>query len=234
MKINFNFNSIKSKLSDLKKRDYAVIISVALVFVSLVVAVSILSGIVEKKEKQAVIVCLDAGHGGEDVGAISADGKRLEKDDNLKLTLKVKDELEKKGIKVVLTRDSDETVSLEERCKIANENNCGLFVSLHRNSAASSASGIEIWVPSDAEDEICETADELVRNLCEVSELPNRNVKRGYRDDPSEDYYVNANTNMPSMLVELGFISSDVDNKAYDENLDAMAKEIAEVIYDSL
>lgn len=234
MKINFNFDLIKSKLAALKKRDYAVVISVALVFISLVVAVSILSGIIEKKEKQAVIVCLDAGHGGEDVGAISADGKRLEKDDNLELTLKVKEELEKKGITVILTRDSDETVSLEERCKIANDNKCGLFVSLHRNSAASSASGIEIWVSSDADGEICETADKLVQGLCEVSGLPNRKVKRGYRDDPSEDYYVNANTNMPSMLVELGFISSDADNKAYDKNLDAMAKEIAEVIYDSL
>ena len=234
MKITFNFNSIKSKLSDLKKRDYAVIISVALVFVSLVVAVSILSGIVEKKEKQAVIVCLDAGHGGEDVGAISADGKRLEKDDNLKLTLKVKDELEKMGIKVVLTRDSDETVSLEERCKIANENNCGLFVSLHRNSAASSASGIEIWIPSDANETELKTANKLVKRLCKTTEVPNRGVKKGYRDSAAQDYYVNANTNMPSMLVELGFISSDVDNKAYDKNLDAMAKEIAEVIYDSL
>ena len=231
LKINFN---LKSKIYDLKKRDYAVIISVALVFVSLVIAVSILSGIVEKKEKQEVVVCLDAGHGGEDVGAVSADGKRFEKDDNLELTLKVKDELEKMGIKVILTRDSDETVSLEERCRIANEKGCGIYVSLHRNSASSDASGIEIWLSHDAGEKETKTANKILEKLCKTTDLPDRGIKYGYRDSSAKDYYINANTNMPSMLLEVGFITSDKDNKAYDENMDEMAKEIAKVIYASL
>ena len=56
-------------------------------------------------------------------------------------------------------------------------------------------------------------------------------MKNGYRDRTANNYYVNANTNMPSILLEVGFISSDEDNRAFDENIDKMAVEIAKVIY---
>lgn len=141
LKINFNF---KLRRLNLKKHEYAVIISIAIVFVSLIIAVTILSGITEKIGVQEAVVCLDAGHGGDDVGAVSADGKRFEKNDNLELTLKVHDELEKMGVKTILTREEDTTVSLQKRCKTANKARCELFVSIHRNSASSSASGIEV------------------------------------------------------------------------------------------
>ncbi len=231
LKINFNF---KLRKLNLKKHEYAVIFSVAIVFLSLIIAVTVLSGITEKIAAQDAVVCLDAGHGGDDVGAVSADGKRFEKDDNLALTLKVRDELEKMGIKTILTREDDTTVSLQKRCKTANKAKCELFVSIHRNSASSSASGIEIWLPKDAGKDEYATADKMLEKLCNAAELPNRGVKRGYRDSSAKDYYVNANTNMQSMLLEVGFITSDEDNKAYDKNIDEMAKEIAKVIYDSL
>ena len=231
LKINFNF---KLRKINLKKNEYAVLISVAIVFLSLIIAVTVLSGITEKIGEQEVVVCLDAGHGGDDVGAVSADGKRLEKDDNLELTLKVRDELEKMGVKTILTRDDDTTVSLQKRCKTANKAKCDLFVSIHRNSASSSASGIEVWLPKDASKDERVMASKMLENLCKVAELPDRGVKRGYRDSSAKDYYINANTNMPSMLLEVGFITSDEDNRAYDKNIDSMAKEIAKVIYDSL
>lgn len=231
LKINLDF---KLRKPNLKKHEYAVIISVAIVFVSLVIAVSVLSGITESITGGETVVCLDAGHGGDDVGAVSTDGKRFEKDDNLKLTLKVRDELEKMGVKTILTRDDDTTVSLQKRCKTANRARCDLFVSIHRNSASSSASGVEVWLAKNAGRDEKELADEMLEKLCAAAELPNRGVKRGYRDSSAKDYYINANTNMPSMLLEVGFITSDEDNKAYDANMDAMAKEIAKVIYDSL
>ena len=87
LKLNLNFKNFK-------KRDYAVIISVVLVFVSFLVAVKLLSDTAEEHYDNEMIVCLDAGRGGDDVGAVSVDGKRYEKDDNLTLTLKVRDELE--------------------------------------------------------------------------------------------------------------------------------------------
>ncbi len=225
MKINMDFN--------IKKQNYAVIISVILVFVSFLVAVKLLADTAERHYDNELIVCLDAGHGGDDVGAVSTDGKRYEKDDNLALTLKVRDELELLGIKTVLTRDDDETVSLRDRCRIANKKRCDLFVAIHRNSSAS-GTGIEAWISKREKEDERSTAKKLTKQLSELTGLQDRGVKNGYRDRTANNYYVNANTNMPSILLEVGFISSDEDNKAFDDNIDKMALEIAKVIYDSL
>lgn len=218
---------------NIKKQNYAVIISVILVFVSFLVAVKLLADTAERHYDNELIVCLDAGHGGDDVGAVSTDGKRYEKDDNLALTLKVRDELELLGIKTVLTREEDKTVSLRDRCRIANKKRCDLFVALHRNSSAS-GTGFEAWISKREKEDERSTAKKLTKQLSELTGLADRGVKNGYRDRTANNYYVNANTNMPSILLEVGFISSDEDNRAFDENIDKMAVEIAKVIYDSL
>ena len=225
MKINMNLN--------IKKHNYAVIIAVILVFVSFLVAVKLLADTAERHYDNELIVCLDAGHGGDDVGAVSTDGKRYEKDDNLALTLKVRDELELLGIKTVLTREEDKTVSLRDRCRIANKKRCDLFVAIHRNSSAS-GTGFEAWISKREKEDERSTAKKLTKQLSELTGLADRGVKNGYRDRTANNYYVNANTNMPSILLEVGFISSDEDNRAFDENIDKMAVEIAKVIYDSL
>ena len=225
MKINMNLN--------IKKQNYAVIISVILVFVSFLVAVKLLADTAERHYDNELIVCLDAGHGGDDVGAVSTDGKRYEKDDNLALTLKVRDELELLGVKTVLTREEDKTVSLRDRCRIANKKRCDLFVAIHRNSSAS-GTGIEAWISKREKEDERSTAKKLTKQLSELTGLQDRGVKNGYRDLTANNYYINANTNMPSILLEVGFISSDEDNRAFDENIDNMAVEIAKVIYDSL
>lgn len=218
---------------NIKKQNYAVIISVMLVLVSLLVAVKLLADTAERHYDNELIVCLDAGHGGDDVGAVSADGKRYEKDDNLALTLKVRDELELLGVKTVLTRADDETVTLRDRCRIANKKRSDLFVAIHRNSSAS-GTGIEAWISKREKGDERSTAKSLTKQLSELTGLQDRGVKNGYRDRTANNYYVNANTNMPSILLEVGFISSDEDNKVFDENIDKMAVEIAKVIYDSL
>ena len=226
LKLNLNFKNFK-------KRDYAVIISVVLAFVSFLVAVKLLSDTAEEHYDNEMIVCLDAGHGGDDVGAVSVDGKRYEKDDNLTLTLKVRDELEKLGVKTVLTREDDVAVSLKDRCKKANKNRCDLFVAIHRNSSVS-GTGVEAWISKREKENEKATAKSLVNELSNVMGIANRGVKSGYRDRTANNYYVNANTNMPSILLEVGFITSEEDNAAFDENIDQMAKEISKVIYDSL
>lgn len=218
---------------NIKKQNYAVIISVILVFVSFLVAVKLLADTAERHYDNELIVCLDAGHGGEDVGAVSTDGKRYEKDDNLALTLKVRDELELLGVKTVLTREEDKTVSLRDRCRIANKKRCDLFVAIHRNSS-DSGTGIEAWISKREKEDEHSTAKKLTKQLSELTGLQDRGVKNGYRDLTANNYYINANTNMPSILLEVGFISSDEDNRAFDENIDKMAIEIAKVIYDSL
>ena len=216
-----------------KKQNTSLIIAVVLVIVSFLIAVKLLSNVVTEHYDNEIIVCLDAGHGGSDVGATSTDGKRYEKDDNLRLTLKLRDELEAMGVTVILTREDDTTVSLKDRCKIANRKRADLFVSVHRNSSAT-GTGIEAWISKRPKDAETITAKSLTKAISEATGLENRGVKKGFRDSTANNYYVNANTRMPSVLLEVAFISSEKDNEAFDKNFDAMASEIAKVIYDAV
>ena len=175
-----------------------------------------------------VCVVIDPGHGGSDVGAIN--GNRYEKDDNLRIALKVKEILEEKGIDVVLTRTVDIYISLEDRCEFANSRSADLFVSLHRNSASSSAGGVEIWVGSDNTYRARSLAKTMLKGLEKAGISDARGVKSGYITDKNKDYYINSHTDMTSCLVELGFISNETDNNLFDKNLDAYAQAIADAI----
>ncbi len=88
-------------------------------------------------------VVLDAGHGGHDSGAVSS--YAIEKECNLELARKVRDILIKKGFKVVMTRDSDFFLTLQQRVNIANKVPNSIFVSIHHNSGRSAAEGIETF-----------------------------------------------------------------------------------------
>lgn len=176
-------------------------------------------------------VVIDAGHGGDDFGAIYSE--RNEKDDNLALALLVHKNLEEMGVDAELTRDEDKKLSLEKRCVFANRKKAELFVSLHRNSAEG-AEGVEIWV-SNAEnaEKDSKLAESILLGLEEAGISRNRGVKQGYaRGDGN--YYVNSHTLMPSCLVELGFINSETDNELYDKNLEEYAYAIAQAIAENL
>ena len=98
--------------------------------------------------KQKIIV-LDPGHGGQDPGAISVSGKH-EKDLTLKMAKETKILLEKKGYKVVLTRDKDFYIPLRGRIQKAHEANADLFISIHADSAKNkSAKGLSIYTISE-------------------------------------------------------------------------------------
>lgn len=86
------------------------------------------------QDKHEFTVVIDAGHGGHDVGA--TDNGIREKDVNLGVAKKLADMLGKKrkDLKVVMTRDKDEFISLQERANIANRNRGDLFISIHTNS----------------------------------------------------------------------------------------------------
>lgn len=174
-------------------------------------------------------VCIDPGHGGGSSGAVY--GSRYEEDDNLRLSLLVRDVLTDRGYTVVMTRDNDSDVSLAERCKIANKARASLFVSVHRNSSSSaSATGMEMWVHSSKPTDDTLLAQNILDSLETVGISENRGIHSGYRDGADKNYYINRNTKMPSVLAEIGFISNENDNKAYDENIEKYAKAIADGI----
>jgi len=95
-------------------------------------------------EVQRQVVVIDAGHGGNDPGTVSAYAR--EKDVVLSVALRLMDLLTDQGIDVILTRRSDRFLTLQERSAIATTDR-NIFVSIHANAAAdTTASGIETWV----------------------------------------------------------------------------------------
>lgn len=91
-------------------------------------------------------VIVDAGHGGHDSGARGIYG--YEKDFALKLAYELKTEIEKRGLKAVMTRRDDKFISLGDRVAFANKIPNSIFVSLHFNSGGSAATGIETYALS--------------------------------------------------------------------------------------
>lgn len=178
-----------------------------------------------------ISVCIDAGHGAYDSGATY--GTRLEKDDNLRLALSVREKLETKNIKVYMTREDDTFLSLDERCRVANKKKCTLFVALHRNSAES-GNGVEMWIQSTPTDTDWALAENMLNALSEAGISKARGVKTGYAKNADGNYYVNAHTDMPSCLAEIGFVTSEQDNELFDANLDAYAEAIADGIEKTL
>lgn len=85
------------------------------------------------KALEDLTVVIDAGHGGSERGAVGCLGDR-EKDINLKLALELQKILRENGVNVVMTRECDGTMSLNDRVKIAKENNADIFISIHLNS----------------------------------------------------------------------------------------------------
>ena len=99
-------------------------------------------------EAKDFTVVIDAGHGGKDPGAISANKKLYEKDVTLKVALMVGESIKKNHpeVKVLYTRKTDVFVGLNDRARMANKANADLFISIHTNAANSrTAKGVETY-----------------------------------------------------------------------------------------
>src|SRR5215475_10536405 len=143
-------------------------------------------------------ICLDSGHGGKDSGAVGPTGLR-ECDVVLDIVKKMGTILDGMGYDVSFTRLSDIFVELGERCRIANSLKCDYFVSIHCNSNGPTAEGIETLYKSDAGKKL---ANPIQNNLIKDTGERDRGLKlRG-------DLAVLNGTNMPAVLVEVGFISN--------------------------
>lgn len=203
-------------------------VKILLIVLAVIIAIILIMIIQDSKK---IVVCIDPGHGGDEVGAVL--DKRYEKDDTLKVAKLVEKYLKKQNIKVVMTRSKDKDVSLEERCKIANQKKAKVFVSIHRNSAKT-GSGVEIWCNSGKKEEDTNLANAIMTNLEKTKMGQNRGIKYGTIEGETGDYYVLKNTNMPSCLIELGFISNSQDNKLLDDNKEEYAKAIADGIVQTI
>lgn len=159
------------------------------------------------------IICIDPGHGGTDVGAIGHIGGKdvYEKNITLSIALPLRDMLTSAGAKVVMTRDTDKDVygpwadadpELQARCDIANEAHADAFVSIHINSFSnSSVDGTTAYYNAKSSKDLL-LAQMMHQATMNSLSIPDRGVK-------SNDFYVNVYTTMPSVLMEMGFITND-------------------------
>ena len=180
------------------------------------------------------VIVIDAGHGGAFPGAIY--GKVKEKDLNLKVALKLGALIEKElpDVKVVYTRKSDIALgkSLNEdltaRANIANKAEGDFFISIHRNSfpTDNQVSGVESLV-YDLSGLKYEMAQEINEQL-EAIGFVNLGVKA------RPNLIVLKRTQMPAVLIEVGFINSDIDNQLFDQNFEAIAQSVANGIIETL
>jgi N-acetylmuramoyl-L-alanine amidase len=147
-------------------------------------------------------VVIDAGHGGDDPGAIGIDGIK-EKDIILSIALDVEEILKKQDIDVVMTRDSDVFISLEGRTDLANDVNADLFVSIHANSINLSrpdVSGLETYYYQSGR----RLAEVIHWSILNGVEIDDRSIRRAR-------FYVLRHSTMPAVLVEVGFVTGEVD-----------------------
>ena len=174
----------------------------------------------------AYSIMLDAGHGGQDPGAVYKG--RQEKDDNLKLALAVGKILEDNGINVSYTRTTDVYQTPFEKAQLANQAGVDYFISFHRNSSPkdNQYNGVEVLV-YDKSGIKYQMAENIVGAL---GELGFREI--GVKERPG--LVVLRRTKMPALLIETGFINSDEDNKLFDEKFDQIARSIAEAILGTL
>mgnify|MGYP002675519782 FL=1 len=174
-------------------------------------------------------VCIDPALGGSDSGA-SANGL-TEKNVTLAVALKLKSELEQRGIKVVLTRDSDKTVANEARVSVCDKSQSDLLVSLRLNSAQNTAvSGFELWVNNKKPANSVSAADAIGKSMSTIIGIRNRGVKYGTVTNADENYYVNSKSKCASLVIQLGFISNKEDASLLKNNDSEVASKIAQGI----
>lgn len=173
------------------------------------------------KGKGKGVIVLDAGHGGTDVGATG--GGVYEKHINLDVTKRVEKILKQNGYKVIMTRPDDTFVSLKERVDISERNHPDIFVSIHVNSSVRpEITGIETHYYHQ---ESIGLAQAVHSSFASAVKSPNRGLFKS-------KFYVINHTTVPSILVEIGFISNSTERGQLvgEARKQATAKAIADGI----
>lgn len=150
---------------------------------------------------QGFTVVIDAGHGGKDPGAVSANGRVHEKDITLKVALMVGENITKSHpeVRVLYTRKTDVFVGLNDRARMANKADADLFISIHVNAAQNrSAKGAETYTLG-----IEEARTE--RNL-EIAKRENGVI---LLEDNHEKTYANFNPNSPESYIIFEYMQSE-------------------------
>lgn len=157
---------------------------------------------------EATIV-LDAGHGGNDTGAIGNNGT-YEKTIALKTAAAIKAQIETTGAKVIMTRSDDSYVGLATRANSPNKHGADAFVSIHFDSTEepNSASGTSTYYYNDNDKDFATTIN---TQLATRMPLENHGIKYG-------DFQVLRDNTAPALLLELGYLNNNYDEATINTN----------------
>ncbi|QUG40765.1 N-acetylmuramoyl-L-alanine amidase [Psychrobacillus sp. INOP01] len=175
------------------------------------------------------IILMDAGHGGKDPGA-SNQGV-TEKSIVIKVAKLVEQKLKNAGATVIMSRSGDTYPSLQDRVELSKSTNSELFVSIHVNAAANkSVTGTETFYNLSLNDNGAESkvlATKIQQEIVKNAGMNNRGIKEG-------EFYVIKRLEIPSVLVELGFITNqqDLNKLVNDKYIEIYAQSIFNGIRD--
>lgn len=183
------------------------------------------------------VILLDPGHGGDDVGATSQTGALKEADLNLAVAAEVKTKLEQKGAAVYSTRYGNESITLVERKSLCSNLKPDIFVSIHTDAAENtSASGTSAFYFKPMSSALAKCIHERLvsaykNSIYTPGDENYSSVDRGTRFHP---FSVTRVENCPSVLIEMGFITNDIEcsKLSYAENREKIAAAIADGIED--
>ena len=184
-------------------------------------------------------VMIDPGHGGSAPG--NSSGGMIEKDYNLNTSLATTEYLRSKGFNVIMTRDTDKTLSLGNRTALSNSLKPDLFTSIHYNGSTNKQGhGVEVFYKlKDKNGGTTKTvATNILNRILEKFKLTNRGIKtRVLPSDSTKDYlYVLRSNDMPAVLVECAFLDNEKDMSLLNTSnkVKEMGTQIGKGIEDSL
>lgn len=161
-------------------------------------------------------ICIDAGHGGFDGGAVVKN--TLEKDITLSASLILGRMLENTGYSVIYTRKTDNSLTnekvsdMKERLKIINKKSNILYISIHANKYPSSVvSGAQVFYSN--KNSLSKNLSENIQNYLKEEDKTNKRLAKVIKDK-----YITDNAIIPGCIVELGFMSNENDLKIMTTN----------------
>lgn len=206
------------------KRRLEIIMAVILIVAAAMIAPRSARYVMNMKAQAGKIcICIDPGHGGSDPGKVGTNGTK-EKDINLILALKLKQQLEEKGYQAVLTRDSDTDLAeenasskkvsdMKKRCDLIDRAKPAVTISIHQNSYPdSSVSGAQtFYYGSSQEGKLL--AECLQESLIKTVDPSNHRMAKA-----NESYYLLKKTSVPIVIVECGFLSNPEEERKLQED----------------
>ncbi|MFT3980899.1 MAG: N-acetylmuramoyl-L-alanine amidase [Ferruginibacter sp.] len=221
---HFFYSPIKRRLKMLTKYNnskagylYRVLALPVILFVIAALTIKAKSGIekIFDPEKKITVV-IDAGHGGQDAGAMSADGKTVEKDINLALLKKIKDLNQYSNIELVFTRESDIYQHPNEKVVIAEKAGPDLFISLHTDGGPQTGdtdarTGMQVFI---AKNTYGNTVSSKLFASALIEQFNSNHYGLSVNVSPiqrSAGIMVLQKLNCPSVLIEAGAINNRKD-----------------------